>query len=68
MSVTTEADNQLNFAKEEIKNAIQSLSKIVVNECWGTDDYHPDYRKVMRNSLSELMDIREALCHFNEDD
>lgn len=61
MSVATTADKNRDKAKREIEQAISNLAEIVVNQCWGWDEYHPRYFKALRKSLDELLDIRDRL-------
>lgn len=59
--VTTTADEKLFDAREHIQGAIESLSEIVVGQCWGHDDYNSDTRKKHREVLNELLELREKL-------
>lgn len=61
MSVHTEANTRRDQAIESVKGAISSLSAIVIDQCWGTQDFGPDYRKDLAVSLMELIAIRERL-------
>lgn len=61
MSVTTEADKQLNAARENVNAAIKSLSGIVIDECWGSDEFNSEFKETMHTSLNELVAIRERL-------
>lgn len=61
MSVTTAADIELEAAKEEIQDAIKNLSEIVVNRCWGWNDFGSAYRAKIAQSLADLIVIRDRL-------
>ena len=61
MGVTTTADERRNEAVESIKDAIRSLSEIVVNQCHGHDDWGPEYQGNLKRSLLELIEIRDRL-------
>ena len=61
MSVTTTADEQKDSAIEHIKEAIKNLGEIIINQCWGHDDYSDDYSTGLKQSLIELITIRDRL-------
>ena len=61
MSVNTSADEHRDAAVTNVGNAIQNLTEIVINECWGYDDYGSDYRDVLRKTLMDLIEIRDRL-------
>jgi hypothetical protein len=61
MGVRTEADEQLDKADENIKAAIERLSKIVVDKCWGYDEYNKTYQHTIQESLRSLLEVRENL-------
>lgn len=61
MSVRTTADECLNNARENIRSAIMSLSRIEVEKVYGYDEWGKDFRKVIKDSFIKLMDISEAL-------
>lgn len=61
MGVITAADENLESAKESIDNAIQHLSKIVVEKCWGHKDYTKEYSAILRNTMADLIFILSKL-------
>ena len=61
MSVQSEADRNLDEAKEHIRAAIRALGEIVVNECPGHADYIVDYQSTLGDALHELLKIRDKL-------
>jgi hypothetical protein len=61
MGVRTTADEKVESALESINNAIQSLSDIVVNQCWGHDSWNVEYRAKLEESFLSLMEIRKKL-------
>lgn len=69
MSVVTAADENLESAKEAIDNAIQHLSKIVVEKCWGSRDYKKEYFVLLQNTMFGLISTLAKLenCECNED-
>ena len=61
MSVTTTADERLNSASEHIKAAALDLSAIVLDECWGYDDYRVDYTAEIHSALNTLIMLKAKL-------
>ena len=59
MGVDTEADRRRQEAEESVKAAILSLGKIVINQCDGYEDYSELYTLGLRQSLLDLMVIRD---------
>ena len=61
MSVTTTADERLNDAKDNIQSAIKNLSEIVIEECWGAEEFSSEFSATLRKALSEMIEVRESL-------
>jgi len=61
MGVTTTADERRDEAVESIKDAIRSLSQIVIEQCHGHDGWNPEYQGNLKRSLLELIEIRDRL-------
>ena len=61
MSVTTTADEKRDDAKENIGSAIRNLSGIVIEECYGYEDFSDAYRLKLRKALHDLIEVRETL-------
>lgn len=61
MSVRTTADEQLESAKDNIQSAIKNLSEIVIEECWGSEDFSSEFSVILRKALSEMVEVRESL-------
>jgi len=61
MGVTTTADEQLDEAVKSINIAIKHLSSIVIDECWGYDDWNEEYTKKIHKSFKRLIKIRKEL-------
>ena len=61
MSVTTTADEHLDSAKENIQSAIKNLSEIVVEQCWGSEEYNQGFRDTLRKTHFELLELRDRI-------
>lgn len=61
MSVRTTADEQLDQAKHDIQTAIEHLSQITIERCWGWRDFNREYSEAIAQSLSDLIVIRDRL-------
>ncbi len=61
MSVQTTADDCRDKAREGVLDAIRGLSQIVVERCWGYDEYTEEYRYELSEVLQGLIVIRERL-------
>ncbi len=61
MSVETEADTRRDTAKAALDVAIKHLSEIVVQRCCGYEEFTDTYRATLRNTLSDLIELREKL-------
>lgn len=57
----TTADEKLHSAKEHIKDAIKCLSEIVVDECYGHDEYDESWKREFYDSLKDLISIKKRL-------
>jgi replicative superfamily II helicase len=61
MSVRTTADEKLDSASDHIKYAIRDLSTIVIDECWGHDEYSNEYTDVINEVLHQLLALKKKL-------
>jgi len=57
----TTADEHLDNAKEHLRAAIADLSRIVVEQCDGHDDYREAYRLKLKRLFNKLIDMRDDL-------
>lgn len=57
----TEADNCRDRAVQHIKDAVKELSKIVIDETYGHNEYNTDYRELLFSSMLELQQMRLKL-------
>lgn len=61
MSVRTTADEHLDAAKQDIRNAVKNLSVIFVDRCYGSDEFCPDRRRELLGVYRSLMELLEVL-------
>lgn len=61
MSVKTTADEELDNVRENIRAAIKSLSRIIVDECWGHDEFAPEFRESLDCAYIKLMEIKKEM-------
>lgn len=61
MSVRTTSDEHLDSARGHIHEAIRDLSQIVVERCWGHDEYNAETQRNIRETLVELISLRVQL-------
>jgi hypothetical protein len=61
MISTTEADEHLDKAKQNVQEAITELSAILIDQCSGWDEYSEPFRYIMFNARNELIKIRDQL-------
>ncbi len=61
MSVITSADQNIEEAKDHIKNAIQNLHKVIDPDTWGSKEYKAEYRKKIMDNYIKLLQIQEEL-------
>lgn len=61
MSVQTTADENLNSIREHINESIKDLGDIVVDQCWGHDEFNEDFLKDLRKTFNSLLDICDTL-------
>lgn len=61
MGVRTDADEKLDEAAEAIDKAISALSAVVVDGCWGHDDYKSECRDTIEEVFDELRRLRRRL-------
>ena len=55
--VTTTADEKLQSAKDHIEAAVKDVAEIVIDKCWGHDDFSPSYRKKINDFFDDLREL-----------
>ena len=63
MSVETEADRQLEVAKQGVADALTALSEIVIGDCWGHDDFTPERKAEIMSAYKKLIKVKNKLGH-----
>ena len=61
MSVRTTADERRDEVIEHLRRAIETLSEIVIDQCWGWDQFNDEYQQKLQRSLNALLKIRRDL-------
>lgn len=61
MSVHTAADDALDKAAEHIHEAILNLNRLLVEQCWGHDEYSAEYDEKVQRAFNDLIRIRKDL-------
>ena len=62
MSVVTTADEKLSSVKEHLRLALEDLSEIVIQKCWGYDEFNRQYQRILHECFTELVNVRSRLC------
>lgn len=61
MSVKTTADEKLDAAKWNIRDAYQSLAEIVVQKIWGYDEFGSEYKDKIQEAMNTLLNLEKEL-------
>jgi hypothetical protein len=61
MGVTTTADEHLESARDNVSSAIRHLSEIVIEECWGHDEFVDEYRARIEQAFDQLRAVKKVL-------
>lgn len=61
MSVITEADRKLTEARQAIRVALKAINEIVVEECWGHDQWNEEFTSKVQEAHSILIKLRRKL-------
>lgn len=57
----TEADSKLRVARENVRSALLALNAIVVEQCWGHDEFSAERIKAIKEAHLDLIRIRDNL-------
>lgn len=61
MSVYSSAEEAIESAKDHIDDAIKELSKVVVEQTFGTDEFKDSYKSKVKDTFLKLISIRDDL-------
>jgi hypothetical protein len=61
MGVTTTADEALDRADSAIQEATEQLARVVMEKCWGVEDYSQGRRDDFRQVFFALVELRDKL-------
>lgn len=61
MSLRTRADDKLSEARESTDQALKALNEIVVDQCWGYDEFSDKTIKQVHDAHLALIEIRKML-------
>lgn len=61
MSVQTEADEKIDQASRQVQAALTSLNEVVVERCWGHENYTLEYKKKLARAHALLVEARDEL-------
>ena len=61
MGVKTRADECLDELNEGLTQAINALDEIVVQQCWGHDEFKPDFQAKLVGAFNNLIILRRDL-------
>lgn len=59
MSVSTRADENLDAVRKHIEEATKLLSEIVVDQCWGHDEFSPEYKKKIKDLFLYFLELKD---------
>ncbi len=61
MSVRTTADEKVDLAEENIRTAAMALANVVIDECYGYEEYSIEWKDSLRSVLNDLIMLKEKL-------
>jgi hypothetical protein len=61
MSVRTTADEKIDSAADHVRAAVGDLHAIIVEKCWGHDEYNREYYVELCSSYTRLVDVLKAM-------
>jgi len=59
--VVTTADESMAEVNCAFDTVLQGLSRVVVEECWGYEDYNDDFKAVLRDVFRVMLEQRARL-------
>lgn len=61
MSVYTDADKSRDEIRQHIKEIIRNSANILVDECWGSDEYRDDYLSMLREFMHLMLEYKAKI-------
>lgn len=61
MSVYTTADAHRDRVRQQISEAIKDLTAILIDECWGHDEYSEEYLQVLEQAFTDLREMKKKI-------
>lgn len=61
MSVRTAADEKREEAHAHVDQAVKALAAILVDRCWGYDEWTPAFQRCLAEAFTKLMEIERDL-------
>lgn len=58
MSVNTTAKEKINEFRDHLKGAVESLSSVLVDDCWGVDELSDKYKEQLRKAFVQLLEMK----------
>lgn len=56
-----EAEQQIVSAKAALQDAVKAISRIVIDQCPGSDRVYPPYINVLREALRDILSVQQDL-------
>lgn len=57
----TTADERVNEAKEAINVAAKAISEVIIEDCYGSDEYTEDFKRTLRECMNNLLSLKMML-------
>jgi hypothetical protein len=61
MGVRNTADEALDEAGKQLKEAITNINKLLIHKCWGCDEYTEEYKEKLWDAQFLLMEAAKKL-------
>lgn len=61
MGVQTTADNHIDEVRKNIAEAVKHLNAVLVEGCWGADEYRKDYHDKLVDMQAQLLKMQRDL-------
>lgn len=61
MGVITTCDEHVDKVRDNLKESVNLLFEITVNNPWGWEDYNSDFQNSLEEALSKLLEVKKLL-------